>query len=463
MAGPAARRAAIVLVDMLTDPDPAVRVHVAHALWQIERPAGAVVPELVDLLGVAKSNARIAATYVLGEIGPAAADALPALYDMFAGSTLRDRLLLSMVISLIEPRDREMVGILVAGLHEQAGDARHQSAIALGSAPVAHQRRVERALAVAAADRNLRVQAAAAEALSRFELRIHEARNALSSRYASNFGPPAAIPATTTTIREQRPVSPPADGGQPDDSENSAGADGDSIRRELAPPIGDIAQAPVRMPNGPMPSGPRSNAPLPTSEDYADPGETFRPLKLVPASIRIKPGDEPVDYAFAHFAGLAGTTHSLGMTRGFSPVGFGWEAPALCYQPVYFEEINEERYGIHCGLLTPFASFGRFFGNFPLLPYKLIAQPYCECRYTMGFERPNNCVPVHCFGCGTLNRPLLWWLTWHHYRPIRPACPWTCNYRPCNTKCGAFYEPGCDPDRDDNPVRDYEMDTGSEE
>jgi len=454
MAGPAARRGAIALLDRLTDPDHAVRVHAAHALWQIERPAGAVVPVLIDLLGVSKSNVRIAATYVLGEIGLAAGDALPALYDMFAGSKLRDRLLLSMVISLVEPRDREMVGILISGLHEQAGDIRYQSAIALGSAPVAHQRRVERALTEASEDRNLRVQAAAAESLSRFELRIHEARNALSAQYASSFGTVEATPATTTSIVQERPAAPPVYGGEAEEPENSVGADGDSGQGEMAPAIGDIAQGPVPVPNRAVPNGPG-----PTAEDYEDPGETFRPLKLVPASIRTKPGDEPADYAFAHFSGMPPTVHPLGMTRGWSPISYGWDSPALYYQPVYFEEINEERYGIHCGLLTPIASFGRFFGRFPLLPYMLITQPFCEVRYTMGFERPNNCVPVHCFGCGTLNRPLLWWLTWHNYRPIRPACPWECNYRPCNTECGAFYEPDCDPDRDDNPVHDYEMET----
>jgi len=451
MAGPAARRAGIALLDRLTDPDPAVRVHVAHALWQIEQPAGVVVPVLIDLLGVSRSNVRIAATYVLGEIGPAAGDALPPLYDMFAGSRLRDRLLLSMVISVIEPRDREMVGILISGLHEQAGDVRYQSAIALGSAPVAHQRRVEGALTVAADDRNLRVQAAAAEALSRFELRIHESRKALSAQYASSFKSREAIPATTTTVVPERLPSQPAYGG-------AAGVERDRGQRDLPPPIGDIALAPVPMPNLTSP-----DVTSPNVEDYEDPGEVFRPLKLVPASIRVKPGDEPADYARAHFLAFRDTTQELGQTRGWSPISYGWDPPALYYQPVYFEEINDERYGMHMGLLTPFASFGKFFGNFPLLPYKLITQPMCECRYTLGFERPNNCVPMHFFGWGTLNRPLLWWCSRHHYCPIRPACPWTRNCRPCDTECGAFYEPGWDPDREDNPVQDYQMATSMDE
>ncbi|HEY2251297.1 MAG TPA: HEAT repeat domain-containing protein, partial [Planctomycetaceae bacterium] len=415
MAGPAARRAGSALLDLLTDPDVAVRVHVAHALWQIERPAGAVVPVLIDLLGVSQSNVRIAATYVLGEIGPAAGDALPALYDMFAGSRLRDRLLLSMVISLVEPRDREMVGILISGLYEQAGDVRYQSAIALGSAPVAHQRRVERALTEAAGDRNLRVQSAAAEALSRFELRIHEARNALSAQYASSFGSPDAIPVTTTSILEQRASSPPEYAGPPDASENSSAAENESTQRELLPPIGNIAQREVPIPLVPGEDLPGQTAPGQILEEYEDPGEVFRPLKSVPAMIRPKPGDEPLDYARAHFLAFGDTVHELGMTRGWSTISYGWDPPALYYQPVYFEEINHERYGIHNGLLSPISSFGKFFGTFPILPYKLITQPMCECRYTLGFERPNNCVPVHCYGWGSLNKPFLWWFSRHNY------------------------------------------------
>ncbi len=218
-----------------------------------------------------------------------------------------------------------------------------------------------------------------------------------------------------------------------DAAETLPGAGNDSGERGAIPQIGDIAQ---------------SDVPRTVEDDYGDPGEDLKDLSMVRASIRVKTGDEPPDYARAHFSGVPGTTHAVGRNRGWRPIGYGWDAPAMYYQPVYFEEINLERYGIHYGLCSPVFSFGKFFGTFPILPYKLIAQPMCECHYTLGFERPNNCVPVHCFGCGSLNKPLLWWFGRHNYCPIRPACPWTRNCRPCDTECGAFYERESDPDRD---------------
>lgn len=416
MAGPAARRAITPLLEQLADADLSVRVHVAHALWQIERPAAAIVPVLVDLLGVSRSNVRIAATYVLGEIGPAAGDALPALYDMFAGARTRDRLLLTMVISLIEPRDREMVGILVGGLHEQAGDVRYLAAMALGSAPVAHQRRIETALTLAGDDRNLRVQAAAGEALSRFELRIHQARHALSEQYASSFAPLEAGSTTATPGVEAGAVSEssPDDAGE---SEDLTGTPGDSSDRNSIPPITEVSQSVER---------------TQTPEKFDDPDEGLRPIREVSASIRPSAGDEPADYAAARFAGEPTVYHALGMTRPWSPITYGWDAPATYYKPVYFEDINLERYGIHYGLGSPFISFGKFFATFPFLPCKMLLQPPCECHYTMGLERPNNCVPVHCFGWGSPRLSLLWWCDRTcHYCPIRAACPWTRDCRPC--------------------------------
>ena len=460
MSGPTARRAAAALLDRLADTDFAVRIHAAHALWQIERPAGEIVPReivpgqivpgeikhgqivavLVDLLGVSKSNIRIAATYVLGEIGPGAGDALPPLYDMFAGSKLRDRLLLTTVISRIEPRDREMVGILIAGLHEQSGDVRYLSAMALGSAPLPHQRRIERALTTAADDRNLRVQAAATEALGRFELRIHQARHALSAQYASSFGSPDATPATARSMVAARLASQSSSADEVAAPETSVGTAGtamgtarnndlaaidDSRERHSIPAIGDIAQSVERKPN---------------SEVYDDPEEGLKKIHEVQASIHPMTGDLPPDYAAARLAGEPGIFHGLGMTRGWSPISYGWDAPAMYFKPLYFEDINLERYGIHFGLCSPIISFGKFFGGIPCLPYKMLVQPPCECVYTLGYERPNNCVPVHCFGWGYPKMSLLWWCSPKCYCPIRAACPWTCDERACTTGCETYDE-----------------------
>jgi len=44
------------------------------------------------------------------------------------------------------------------------------------------------------------------------------------------------------------------------------------------------------------------------------------------------------------------------------------------YQPLYFEEVNLERYGRSCGVLQPVVSGVRFFATIPSLPYAMTLQ-----------------------------------------------------------------------------------------
>ena len=60
---------------------------------------------------------------------------------------------------------------------------------------------------------------------------------------------------------------------------------------------------------------------------------------------------------------------SMGTGRGWMPYSYYWEAAALAHRPVYFEEINLERYGNSFGLVQPVVSAAHFFGTMPLLPY----------------------------------------------------------------------------------------------
>lgn len=78
-----------------------------------------------------------------------------------------------------------------------------------------------------------------------------------------------------------------------------------------------------------------------------------------------------------------------------------WEAPALCHGPLYFEEINLERYGHHVPVVQPILSAAHFFGRLPALPYLWGAKPRHGCYYTLGHYRPGDCVPHH------LHRPPL--------------------------------------------------------
>ena len=68
----------------------------------------------------------------------------------------------------------------------------------------------------------------------------------------------------------------------------------------------------------------------------------------------------------------------------------------LCHQPVYFEEVNLERYGYSTPLsdfTQPFMSAGLFFGGVSVLPYMITAEPVWQTTYSLGEYRPGNCVP----------------------------------------------------------------------
>jgi hypothetical protein len=72
--------------------------------------------------------------------------------------------------------------------------------------------------------------------------------------------------------------------------------------------------------------------------------------------------------------------------------------PALnfCYRPLYFEEVNLERYGYDWGLLQPGISALRFYGNAAVLPYRLTTQRSSFCTYHQHAYRPGGPAPREC-------------------------------------------------------------------
>ncbi len=73
---------------------------------------------------------------------------------------------------------------------------------------------------------------------------------------------------------------------------------------------------------------------------------------------------------------------------------YTWKASALCHKPLYFEDIQLERYG-HSGgfLMQPVRSGAHFFLNIAALPYHVGVYPPRESRYALGYYRPGNCAP----------------------------------------------------------------------
>ncbi len=80
--------------------------------------------------------------------------------------------------------------------------------------------------------------------------------------------------------------------------------------------------------------------------------------------------------------------------RNFIASTVQWQASGASHKPLYFEEIQLERYGHEAGpVLQPLVSTVHFFGNIAVLPYKMGIHPPHECQYSLGYFRPGNCAP----------------------------------------------------------------------
>jgi hypothetical protein len=82
--------------------------------------------------------------------------------------------------------------------------------------------------------------------------------------------------------------------------------------------------------------------------------------------------------------------------RNWMASTFTYQASNLCHKPLYFEEVQLERYGHTAGpIKQPLLSGAHFFGNIAVLPYKMAISPPMECEYALGYYRPGSCAPWH--------------------------------------------------------------------
>ena len=127
---------------------------------------------------------------------------------------------------------------------------------------------------------------------------------------------------------------------------------------------------------------------MPSQEDLA---RWSRPMEAIQARVPKLEGTLPVDGATNLFRsqGPASAT-----ARNWSCLGFCWCPSELAHQPLYFDDVPLEHYGqTACPLLQPAFSGARFFGTLPLMPYKLLVDPPCECVSEYGYYRPGSPTP----------------------------------------------------------------------
>ena len=83
-----------------------------------------------------------------------------------------------------------------------------------------------------------------------------------------------------------------------------------------------------------------------------------------------------------------------GADRNWNHITMTWKASSLCHKPLYFEEVQLERYGHSAGpIRQPLLSAAHFCWNIANLPYHIGMNPPTECIYTLGHYRPGSCAP----------------------------------------------------------------------
>ncbi len=145
------------------------------------------------------------------------------------------------------------------------------------------------------------------------------------------------------------------------------------------------------MPNGgrKVPSNPELEKQLNSREHSLKPGcpspKDLTHISQLTTTITPSEGDLPHDCPLGD---------DVFQGRCFAPVTFTWTASQLCHKPLYFEDVQLERYGHMAGpWVQPFASAANFFLTFPILPYKMGLELPNECIYTLGYYRPGDCAP----------------------------------------------------------------------
>ncbi len=80
--------------------------------------------------------------------------------------------------------------------------------------------------------------------------------------------------------------------------------------------------------------------------------------------------------------------------RNWIASSYQFHASALCHKPLYFEDVQLERYGHTAGpFRQPWISGAHFFLNIAALPYNMAINPPHECQYALGYYRPGSCAP----------------------------------------------------------------------
>jgi len=139
-----------------------------------------------------------------------------------------------------------------------------------------------------------------------------------------------------------------------------------------------------------------------TPEEVPTPGSMYdfesRPIGSLTVKTSYRAGDVPADLGREKLTHMQAKASDDVLVRDWPLTCYRWEAPALCHRPLYFEEVNLERFGYgprYLRIAQPVISAGQFFATVPILPYKMFSEPARQCAYTLGQYRPGSPVPYY--------------------------------------------------------------------
>ena len=380
----------------LTSTDEVVRAHAAKAMHDIapdyDQQAIAVLAELVQSL---QPGVSPLAAYFLGEFDSQAITALPALRKALSESVGMDQLHIAEAILRIEPQDGHAATVLTNAVSAADESSRFFAACALVAAAPHQGELVVPALLTAQNDASARVRMAADTTLTGF----HTEPKGVA---AVVIAEPEPQPEPEPVAVEEVPVFDPV--VIADTAEESEA----KLIETVLPGGAQVQLVQVEVPS------PQTNAPTTDTADVVPPefdtnlpvkpwtaqtpGET-KPIRYVTINTAPQRRDAdgrlqelPTNYGAAFLEKQGQTRHGQ-ESRPWLVQSKAYEAPAFCHRPLYFEDVNLERYGHHFHCVQPLVSAAHFFGRVPFLPYLATVSKPWECEYPLGKYRPGDCTP----------------------------------------------------------------------
>ncbi len=401
---PAARQAAAVRLGVAVDPDSkvagAARAHLhdqdaivrsnaALALCASSADAQAVEDSLVELLDSTSDQQAIVGLGAVGRMPSASRPLVEGAQRHLRSANGTVRILAAAVVARVAPDHPQVLAVLAQGISSGSPESRTLAARTLRITQWQNDARVRQSLASAAREDNLRIRAAANQVMSGggrpAAVRPAGFVEELSGSSDDEDGGAGDVGQTTTAPVEGEPTLVTNPGSVP------------LVVPSQEIPLLDSVVEPNTAPPPSRPVSRGAASPIRTVHRSTDDGPEFKSIERVSAAIVPPAGELPLNPGEDKARQLGGRFHQLGVSRGFAETACMWTPAAVKHYPLYFQEINLERYGYHYGCFQSVVSGATFAKNVALFPVHVVGAPPCWTEYAVGYERPGNCAEVNCY------------------------------------------------------------------